>query len=242
MAHFAELDSNNIVIRTIVVSDRNTTDTDGIEKEEVGVAYCKSVFGQDTLWKQCSRSYKIRKQFPSAGYIYNEEYDLFHHPKPFDSWTLNANGDWDAPYDAPDLSDDQSRAGFNYFWNENLHDGEGNGWELYEPQVISITEQPWPFSVNVSVGSSLTIKAAAIGTKDGIGAKLEKKIDGERWDDVPFYGDDISTTKSLSSTLSTGIFDDTSHSGEYRMTFYPLTEDRIGEEIGTASVTVTVTE
>ena len=242
MAHFAELDSNNIVIRTIVVSDRNTTDTDGIEKEEVGVAYCKSVFGQDTLWKQCSRSYKIRKQFPAAGYIYNEEYDLFHHPKPYDSWTLNTDGDWDAPYDAPDLSPDQSRAGFNYFWNENLHDGEGNGWELYEPQVISITEQPWPFSVNVSVGSSLTINAAAIGTKDGIAAKIEKKFEDERWDDVPFYGDDISTTKSLSSTLSTGIFDDTSHSGEYRMTFYPFTEDRIGEEIGTASVTVTVTE
>ena len=108
--------------------------------------------------------------------------------------------------------------------------------------MISITEQPWPFSVNVSVGSSLTINAAAIGTKDGIAAKIEKKFEDERWDDVPFYGDDISTTKSLSSTLSTGIFDDTSHSGEYRMTFYPFTEDRIGEEIGTASVTVTVTE
>ena len=242
MAHFAELDSNNIVIRTIVVSDRNTTDTDGIEKEEVGVAYCKSVFGQDTLWKQCSRSYKIRKQFPAAGYIYNEEYDFFHHPKPYDSWTLNTDGGWNAPYDAPDLSPDQLKAGFQYFWNENLHDGEGNGWVLYEPQVISITEQPWPFSVNVSVGSSLTINAAATGTKDGIAAKIEKKFEGERWDDVPFYGDDISTTKSLSTTLSTGIFDDTSHSGEYRMTFYPLTEDRIGEEIGTASVTVTVTE
>lgn len=248
MAHFAELDSNNIVIRTIVVSDRNTTDTDGIEKEEVGVAYCKSVFGQDTLWKQCSRSYKIRKQFPAAGYIYNEEYDFFHHPKPYDSWTLNTDGDWEAPYEVPYLTDDQRRSGFIYNWNENRHDLEGNGWELYEPQVISITEQPWPYSVNVSVGSSITISAEAVGTKEGIASRLEKKSTNDagevKWDlvNVPFFGNDESSTTSLSSTLNTGICTDTSHSGEYRMVFYPRTADRIGEEIGTASVTVTVTE
>ena len=241
MAHFAELDSNNNVIRTIVVSDRNTTDTDGIEKEEVGVAYCKSVFGQDTLWKQCSYNFRIRKSFPAPGYIYNEEFDVFHEPKPFDSWEL-IEGEWKPPYEAPFLDGDQLKAGFLYHWSENLHSLEGNGWELYEPQVISITEQPWPLSVNVSVGSSLTIKADATGTKEGIAAKIDKKLEGDRWDDVPFYGNDMSSTMSLSTTLSTGIFDDTSHSGEYRITFYPATADRIGEEIGTASVTVTVTE
>ena len=246
MAHFAELDSNNIVQRTIVVSNANTS-SDGVEKEEVGVAYCKSVFGEDTIWKQCSRSMRIRKIFPAPGCIYNEELDIFHNPSPFDSWIMNENGDWRAPYEPPVLTAEQEAQGFRYDWFEDAHkNADGEGWVLYTPQVIEVTEQPWPYSINVPVGSSATISATASSNKTGIYASLFKKwvddIGEEEWVEEPeqFENSDENT---ISCAISTGICTDTSHSGEYKIRFFPNNaEDNIGNPVFSAIVTVTVTE
>ena len=54
MAHFAQLDSNNVVTQVIVVSNDDTSDSNGIETESIGVAFCQKLLGSDTNWKQTS--------------------------------------------------------------------------------------------------------------------------------------------------------------------------------------------
>lgn len=81
MAHFAELDENNIVKRVIVISNSDLIDTNGQESEQIGIEFCKSLFGQDTKWVQTSYNNNIRKYFAGIGYIYNEELDEFVPPE-----------------------------------------------------------------------------------------------------------------------------------------------------------------
>ena len=89
MAHFAQLDENNVVIQVIVVSDSDTSDVNGIEYEEIGIAFCKKLFGFNTNWKQTSYNDKIRVRYAGIGYSYDENLDAFIPPKPYESWTLN---------------------------------------------------------------------------------------------------------------------------------------------------------
>ena len=71
MAHFAELDSNNVVLQVIVVDNDNTHDENGVEQEELGIAYCKSLFGQDTKWIQTSYNSNFRGAFAGIGRIWD---------------------------------------------------------------------------------------------------------------------------------------------------------------------------
>ena len=52
MARFAELNSNNVVLRIIMVDDWNITDAQGNQVEAIGINYLKNLYGQDTIWKQ----------------------------------------------------------------------------------------------------------------------------------------------------------------------------------------------
>ena len=52
MAHFAQLDSNNVVTQVIVVGNDDTSDSNGVEVESIGVAFCQKLLGADTNWKQ----------------------------------------------------------------------------------------------------------------------------------------------------------------------------------------------
>ena len=63
MAHFAELDNNNTVLRVIVISNQDITDINGIESEEIGVGFCKKLFGHETNWKQTSYNKTFRTHF-----------------------------------------------------------------------------------------------------------------------------------------------------------------------------------
>lgn len=77
MAHFAELNKDNYVLRVIVIDDKDTLDNNGIEKEEVGIAFCKSLFGENTRWIQTSYNHKIRGKFAGEGDIYDPNNDVF---------------------------------------------------------------------------------------------------------------------------------------------------------------------
>jgi hypothetical protein len=59
MAHFAELDANNVVLRVIVVGNSDTADASGVEKEYIGAAFCERLLGG--TWKQTSYNANIRK-------------------------------------------------------------------------------------------------------------------------------------------------------------------------------------
>ena len=110
MAHFAELDENNVVKRVIVVANADTSDANGVEKEYIGVAFCERLLGG--TWKKTSYNNNIRKRYAGIGFTYNAELDAFIPPKPYASWVLNnTTADWEPPIPMPD-------DGKIYNWNE----------------------------------------------------------------------------------------------------------------------------
>lgn len=80
MAHFAELDANNIVLRVIVVSNADTADVNGVEQEWIGQAFCVRLFGGN--WKQTSYNSNFRKHYAGIGYSYDPVLDAFIPPQP----------------------------------------------------------------------------------------------------------------------------------------------------------------
>ncbi len=118
MAHFAELDSNNIVLRVIVVDNKDTADANGVEKEHIGAAFCERLFGG--TWKQTSYNGTIRKHYAGVGYTYNSVRDAFIPPQPYPSWTLDDDANWQPPVPVP-------TDGERYSWNE-----EQQKWEAQD--------------------------------------------------------------------------------------------------------------
>ena len=117
MAHFAELDANNVVLRVIVVGNADTSDASGVEKEHIGAAFCEKLFGG--VWKQTSYNGNMRKRYAGIGYTYDAQNDVFYAPKPFPSWVLNnTTADWEAPVAMP------VEEGKRFAWNE-----EAGAWE-----------------------------------------------------------------------------------------------------------------
>ena len=110
MAHFAELDDNNVVLQVIVVHNNELLDDEGQENEVKGVGFCASLFGHSN-WVQTSYNNNIRKQFAGIGYTYDDVNDVFITPQPYPSWSLDENHDWQAPIPMPE--DDKG-----YSWNE----------------------------------------------------------------------------------------------------------------------------
>ncbi len=242
MAHFAELDDNNIVQRVIVVSNKNTSDENGVEDENIGVAFCKSLYGSDTNWKQCSYSMRTRRAFPSAGMLYSQTHDVYHNPSPFPSWILNSNAIWEAPNDEPSITEEQLSLGYENYWNEIEYEKDSStGWFLFTPQLITINTQPSPTTVSVSVGSSVNVSAAATVSEYQIEASLQRSVVDGDGNEVWISIGDVAQSEdsSLSVSLNTGILTDTSHSGGYRIAFVPLESGVVGY---TTSVTITVTD
>ena len=123
MAHFAELDANNVVLRVIVVGNADTSDASGVEKEHIGAAFCEKLFGG--TWKKTSYNGTIRKRYAGIGYTYNADLDTFVAPKPYASWVLNnETADWEAPVAMP------TEEGKRYAWNE-----ETGAWDEVEGMV-----------------------------------------------------------------------------------------------------------
>lgn len=80
MAHFAELNEENVVQRVIVVNNGKLTDQYGIEHEERGIAFCKQLFGADTKWVQTSYNSNFRGTYAGIGFVYDPVQDVFRHP------------------------------------------------------------------------------------------------------------------------------------------------------------------
>jgi hypothetical protein len=110
MAHFAQLDGNNVVTQVIVVGNKDCADANGVEKESIGIAFCERLLGG--TWKQTSYNGTIRKNYAGIGYTYNADIDAFVPPKPFASWVLNNDtAQWEAPTPMP-------QDGKMYNWDE----------------------------------------------------------------------------------------------------------------------------
>lgn len=100
MAHFAQLDENNIVTQVIVVSNNELLDENGVEQESKGIAFCQTLLGGN--WKQTSYNGNMRKNYAGIGFTYDADRDAFISPKPFNSWVLNEDTcRWEAPTPMP---------------------------------------------------------------------------------------------------------------------------------------------
>ena len=117
MAHFAELDANNVVLRVIVVGNADTSDASGVEDESIGVAFCRKLFGG--IWKQTSYNGNFRKNYAGIGFTYDPSLDAFIAPQPNPACILDTETcQWNCP-----PSD-----GNTYTWN-----AETKTWDLVAP-------------------------------------------------------------------------------------------------------------
>lgn len=122
MAHFAKLDSNNIVTQVIVVNNAVITDPQGNESEQLGIDFCKSLYGQNTNWVQTSYNSNIRAHYAGIGFTYDSDNDVFYPPQPYPSWLLDENYIWQAPVPYPAIEKGSTDT---YDWNE-----ESQSWDL----------------------------------------------------------------------------------------------------------------
>ena len=101
MAHFAELDDNNVVTRVVVVGNDCVPSDEHID----GETWCVNFF-KTPNWKQTSYGNNFRKQYAGIGYTYDAAKNKFLSPQPHASWALDANDDWQAPVTYPtDITD-----------------------------------------------------------------------------------------------------------------------------------------
>ena len=117
MAHFAKIE-NSVVVNVIKLDNEDVQDLDENEVEAVGITFCKDLYGDDTTWIQTSYNNNFRKRYAGIGYTYDSEKDIFISPKPYDSWALDADGDWQAPVAKPDDYEDADKR-LRYVWNED---------------------------------------------------------------------------------------------------------------------------
>jgi hypothetical protein len=114
MAHYAFLDSNNIVTEVITGIDE-TELIEGLDTE----TWYGNFRGQ--LCKRTSYNGNIRKNYAGFGYTYDEGRDAFIPPKPYPSWLLDEETClWKAPTPRP-------TNGFTHFWNE-----EDLAWQIQD--------------------------------------------------------------------------------------------------------------
>jgi len=118
MAHFAELNNNNIVLRVIVVNNADILDENGNESEQIGKDFCHNLLGGQ--WIQTSYNATFRKNYAGIGFEYSEEYDGFIPPKPeqYPSWIVNPDTCcWEPPIPYPiDPVPSEDR---RWRWNES---------------------------------------------------------------------------------------------------------------------------
>ena len=99
MAHFAELDDSNTVLRVVVVGNDCVPSDEHVD----GETWCVNFFKGGT-WKQTSYNNNFRKQYAGKGFTYDSAKNIFIGPQPHASWALDANNDWQAPVTFPTIT------------------------------------------------------------------------------------------------------------------------------------------
>jgi hypothetical protein len=79
MVYFAQIE-NNFVVNVIVIDDQVVENKEFPESEPIGIAFCKSLYGEDTEWLQTSYDSSFRGVYATIGLPYNEELGEFENP------------------------------------------------------------------------------------------------------------------------------------------------------------------
>ena len=106
MAHFAQIDEDNIVTQVLVVPNN---------AEDRGQDYLANDLALGGTWIQTSYNNRIRKNYAGVGFTYDPINDWFVAPQPYPSWSLDENAQWQAPVAYP-------TDGVMYQWNEEIKD------------------------------------------------------------------------------------------------------------------------
>ena len=106
MGHFAEIDSNNVVIRVLKACNQDIANNGGEQSEQAGEHFGKiaGYSNNGVKWVQTSYNNNFRKQFAGIGYSYDSEKDKFIRPQPYPSWVLDENDNWKAPIAFPTIT------------------------------------------------------------------------------------------------------------------------------------------
>ncbi len=118
MAHYALINSNNIVVKVITGVDETVTQDDngtpvGGSSEAWETFYAAQPWHQGLMCKRTSYNATngFRKQYAAVGFTYLADADVFICPQPYPSWTLDTNHDWRPPTPMPST-------GGPYRWSE----------------------------------------------------------------------------------------------------------------------------
>ena len=126
MASFAKIGLNNKVIAVHSVVNEVLHDSNGIEREDIGIDFLTKLHGW-AIWKQTSynthggvhdnNGTPLRKNHAGIGYTYDETRDAFIPTKPFNSWILNEDTcGWKSPVVMPTETLEENQ---HYTWNES---------------------------------------------------------------------------------------------------------------------------
>ena len=141
MAHFAELNNSNEVLRVIVISN-DDVEANGGELSSEAETFVASIVPHSedgTAWKQTSYNSNFRKQYAGIGCTYDASKDKFILPQPFPSWSLNSNDDWQAPVTYPTITEIDSEPVL-ISWDEDNQKWLG---ETYTGDPIVTTNYEW---------------------------------------------------------------------------------------------------
>ena len=146
MAHYAELDINNKVIRVLTACNQDIA-THGGELSEEAATYFGTYtpFSENGVkWVQTSYNNNFRKQYAGIGYTFDFTKNKFIAPQPFASWSLYDSGDWQAPVAYPTVTTYGDNVRYFISWNEaeqkwiGKEDLMGNGNEfVWSPETSS---------------------------------------------------------------------------------------------------------
>jgi hypothetical protein len=141
MAHFAELNNSNEVLRVIVISN-DDVEANGGELSSEAETFVASIVPHSedgTAWKQTSYNSNFRKQYAGIGLIYDASKDKFIFPQPYPSWSLDSNDDWVAPVTYPTITEIDSNIVYTS-WDEDNQKWLG---ETHSGDPIVTTNYEW---------------------------------------------------------------------------------------------------
>ena len=121
MAHFAEIDKDNKVLRVNCACNQDILNNGG-EQSEQAAEHFKTVtpLSENGIkWVQTSYNNNFRKQYASIGYTYDSTKDIFISPQPFPSWFLDSNGDWQALVAYPTVTTYGDNINYFISWDED---------------------------------------------------------------------------------------------------------------------------
>jgi len=141
MAHFAELNSSNEVIRVVVISNEDVDANGGDLSTEAETFVTKTVphLENGVAWKQTSYNNNFRKQYCGKGFIYDATKDKFIVLQPFSSWSLDSNDDWQPPVTFPNTVDIGGLRA-NATWDEDNQRWIG---KTFDHATDPVTETPY---------------------------------------------------------------------------------------------------